>query len=819
MPVSETLLIAMVLLTVAILAAGLFRRVAIPYTVLLVVIGIGLSELQLAWPALHILDDFRLTPELVFFIFLPALIFESGLSLDARQLVKDIAPVLTLAVPALLISTTLVGYALWFLLDLELTTALLFGALISATDPVAVVALFKELGAPLRLNVLVEGESLFNDATAIVVFGILLAMVVEGTELGFVSTTMSVAEFVFVFLGGAVVGMLIGLVVSEMLFRLKSNVSAILAMSVVTAYASFIVGEHLLHVSGVIATVSSALALSIYGMTRIPVNVKPILLETWEFFGLVANSLLFLMLGLSIDLESLVNDVNLIMITVVIVLLARAAGVYSLVPVTTKLFRLPAVSMAERHIMWWGGLKGGLAIAIVLSIPETMPGRELLINLTLGVVLFTLIVNAWSIRPLMHRLKMDVLTDDELSEFEHELQRVEKVSSETLRQYRELGILSSQLGETLDKQIRLTFENAIPSISEEQVQKRVYLISLKAELSALNELYGIGIIDQYTLLDIKNNLQIDRENFHSSDGEVDDRTTRKGTSLFKKMELGIIEFTREKNWAIPLLSHYQSLRLKQRIQRKIAGIVMSYFALEKIKKETGFSDEEKLPMVELHEKRLARRKADLQQLRDDYQDMFVSIEKEMFTRAALISAKVGAEEEFHHGEIGIKAFNKISSVISEILMSVYHNGDQLPPDFDRALANIPLFSGLSQAALKVLSDHAKLITFLADDIIIGEGDKGDALYLIKKGTVTVSKQSRGSEVFLQELHEGDFFGEVALLQDAVRTATVKAKTTVVTIRLVSSDVASLEEKYPEIAERLEQERDRRLLQDRLEGES
>ena len=323
-------------------------------------IGIGLSELQHAWPALHILDDFRLTPELVFFIFLPALIFESGLSLDARQLVKDIAPVLTLAVPALLISTTLVGFALWFLLDLELTTALLFGALISATDPVAVVALFKELGAPLRLNVLVEGESLFNDATAIVVFGILLAMVVEGTELGFVSTTMSVAEFVFVFLGGAVVGMLIGLVVSEMLFRLKSNVSAILAMSVVTAYASFIVGEHLLHVSGVIATVSSALALSIYGMTRIPVNVKPILLETWEFFGLVANSLLFLMLGLSIDLESLLNDVNLIMITVVIVLLARAAGVYSLVPVTTKLFRLPAVSMAERHIMWWGGLKGCL---------------------------------------------------------------------------------------------------------------------------------------------------------------------------------------------------------------------------------------------------------------------------------------------------------------------------------------------------------------------------------------------------------------------------------------------------------------------------
>ena len=817
MPVSEVLLIAMGLLTVAILAAGLFRRVSIPYTVLLVVIGISLSELQYAWPSLHVLDDFKLTPELVFFIFLPALIFESGLSLDARQLVKDIAPVLTLAVPALLISTTLVGYALWFLLDIELTTALLFGALISATDPVAVVALFKELGAPLRLNVLVEGESLFNDATAIVVFGILLAMVIEGTQVSVVSTAMSVVEFIFVFLGGAVVGMVIGLLVSEMLYRLKSSVSAILTMSVVTAYASFIIGEHLLHVSGVIATVSAALALSIYGMTRIPVNVKPILLETWEFFGLVANSLLFLLLGLSIDLVSLINDVNLILISVVVVLLARAAGVYSLVPVTTRWFKLPEVTLAERHIMWWGGLKGGLAIAIVLSIPETLPGRELLINLTLGVVLFTLIVNAWSIRPLMHRLKMDVLTEDELSEFEHELQRVEKVSSETLRQYRELGILSSQLSETLDKKIRRNFENATPSISEEQVQKRIYLISLKAELSALNELYSIGIIDQYTLLDIKNNLQIDRENFHSNRGHVEDRTIHKSVSLFKKIELGIIEFTREKNWAIPLLSHYQSLRLKQRIQRKIAGIVMSYYALEKIKSEAGFSEDEKMPMIELHQQRLERRKIDLQRLRDDYQDMFVSIEREMFTRAALISAKVGAEEEFHHGEIGIKAFNKISTVISEILMSIYQSDEHTPDDYEQALASIPLFKGLSKSALKVLSDHAQLVTFLADDIIIGEGDKGDALYLIKKGTVSVSKLSNGEEVFLQELHEGSFFGEVALLEDAVRTATVKAKTTVITIRLKSTDVANIEEKFPEIAERLKQERDRRLLNDKEIG--
>ena len=123
MPVSETILFSMGLLTIAIVAAGLLRNVAIPYTVLLVVIGILLSELAKVWPPLHDLHQFQLTPELVFFVFLPALIFESGLSLDSRQLLKDLAPILTLAIPALLISTTLVGVGLWLLLDIDLTIA------------------------------------------------------------------------------------------------------------------------------------------------------------------------------------------------------------------------------------------------------------------------------------------------------------------------------------------------------------------------------------------------------------------------------------------------------------------------------------------------------------------------------------------------------------------------------------------------------------------------------------------------------------------------------------------------------------------------
>ena len=407
MPVSEIILISMGLLSLAIITAGLFRRSSIPFTVLLVLIGLALSELSKNIDQLSFLQQFSLTPDLVFFIFLPALIFESGLSLNARQLIKDLAPILTLAIPALLISTTLVGIGAWFLLDINFAVALLFGALISATDPVAVVALFKELGAPMRLNVLVEGESLFNDATAIVVFSILLVIVTQNSTIDAMTTGAAIIEFLRVFIGGVVVGVLIGLVVSELLYRLHSNISAVLSMSIVAAYASFIIGEHLLHVSGVMATVSAAVALNVYGLTRLAANVKPILGETWEFLGLVANSMLFLLVGLSINAVTLWQNLDIILIIVFIVLLARAATVYSLVPATTYFFKLPKISLAERHIMWWGGLKGGLAIAIVLSIPESLADRDLLITLTLGVVLFTLMVNAWSIRPLMKKLNQN----------------------------------------------------------------------------------------------------------------------------------------------------------------------------------------------------------------------------------------------------------------------------------------------------------------------------------------------------------------------------------------------------------------------------
>ena len=270
MPLSESVIVIMFLLATGIVASGVFRKLPIPYTVILIVIGIALAKLSAVWHPLEPLQEFHLTPDLVLFIFLPALIFESSLNLNSRQLIKDIAPVLTLAVPALLISTAVIGVVLWLVLpEIDFIVALLFGALISATDPVAVISLFKELGTPERLTVLVEGESLLNDATAIVIVTILLGLYSVSADSGWSIAGTAVGQFLVVFFGGVLVGAVFGLVISWMMTRFAHEISAVLILSLVLAYLSFAIAEHSHQVSGVMAVVSCAVVLGNFGIPRV----------------------------------------------------------------------------------------------------------------------------------------------------------------------------------------------------------------------------------------------------------------------------------------------------------------------------------------------------------------------------------------------------------------------------------------------------------------------------------------------------------------------------------------------------------------------
>ena len=323
----------------------------------------------------------------------------------------------------------------------------------------------------------------------------------------------AVAEFFKVFLGGGLTGIVIGIVLSEFLVRMKVGVSSYLVLSIVLAYASFAVAEHLLHVSGVMAVVAGAITLGILGASRIPQSSTHIVKETWEMIALVCNSLLFLLVGISMNLLQLMTRIDAICIAILLVLVARAATVYSMVPATIWLFKLPHVSLGERHIMWWGGLKGGLAIAIVMSMPTDIPGKTLLLDLTLGVAMFSLLINASTIRPLIKMLGMDRLTDDEREEFRHGLQQAEENANGILDKFHQTGLISRGTQKLIQTKNRELFASDLPEQDNKKEIRHLNISALRLEIDKLKYLYDIGMIQYYIYLDIKNNIQRDRENW------------------------------------------------------------------------------------------------------------------------------------------------------------------------------------------------------------------------------------------------------------------------------------------------------------------
>ncbi len=801
MPMSELILVVMGLLSVAMIAAAICKNIPIPYTVFLVILGIILGSIARHNHEFEVLLEFQLTPDLVLFLFLPALIFESAINMDARLLMKDIIPVLVLAIPAMLISAGLIGVGLWVIQDFNIFHALLFGALISATDPVAVIALFKELGAPHRLTILVEGESLLNDATAIVFFNIILGLAIT-EHFGASDAGHAVLEFFRVFVGGLFVGAIIGIVLSELLYRIRAGVNSYMIMSIVLAYSSFAIAEHIFHVSGVMAVVSAAVALGILGVSRIPQNERETVDETWDVIALVCNSLLFLLVGVSLDLAKLYSHLDSILVAIVLVLLARAAGIYSMVPATTKLFKLPHVSMGERHIMWWGGLKGGLAIAIVLSIPVDMPGRESILYITLGVVLFSLLVNASTIRPLMKKLGFDKFTNEEVAELKHGLIQSQQYAENILGSFHDADLISRSTLQLIQKKTQQVF-NLEEGASNSAVEKRhVYITALRIEMQELKYLYDIGFLQYYTYLNIKNSLISDRESLSVEKDEEDNKDVK--PNPFVRLETALIRQLREHDWAAGFMARYQYLRFSQSLQRDIAGILICEKVIEQLKTIDDFEENVKQEVIDKYKKLSTRRKSRLEKVAADFPEFYLRFETRLFAKVALVAAEYFIEEAEHDGEIGSKVFTNIERRIHEAINALQPISDPAPKLKPHELIGmVPLLNGLSNDLLERISKHAKAMTFLAGDLVIGEGEKGDSLYIITHGLVSVFKNSHEDEP-IAEFRDGDFFGEMALLEAQVRTANVKALKPTTLLRLTRKDVLSLAENETELKERLEQ---------------
>ena len=374
---------------------GLFaRRIAVPYTVALVVFGLAAV---LFAPEL----DFEITEELVLAVLLPGLIFEASYQLDFGELRRAFGGVAILAVPGVLIVALTVAAVLALTTGLPFELGFVVGAMVSATDPAAVVSTFRRLGSPRRLATLVEGESLFNDGTAVVVFAIAIAAV---------GSTVNLADAVGTFVVTVVVSTLIGGVIGFVASRVVATVDdhlLELTVSLATAYGAYLIADTF-HESGIIATVVAGVVLGNYGR-RIGMSerTQEALDTVWEFLAFLLTALVFLLVGLAISLEQLVEAVIPIGWAILAILAGRALVVYLLVGGTSRLISdryHRSIPLEWLHVMFWSGLRGAVSVALALSLPGDFPQRALLQEITFGVVLFTLIIQGTTTELLIRRL-------------------------------------------------------------------------------------------------------------------------------------------------------------------------------------------------------------------------------------------------------------------------------------------------------------------------------------------------------------------------------------------------------------------------------
>ncbi|AUT02524.1 sodium:proton antiporter [Nostoc sp. CENA543] len=368
-----------------------FRQ--IPYTLLLVIVGLGLAVVDVRLVTL--------SPALILFIFLPPLLFEAAWNLKWSDLKQDFLPICLYAVLGVVISIAGVAIGLNQLAGISLTTALLIGASLSATDPVSVTAVFRELGVGTRLVTLMEGESLFNDGMAVVAFGLLVALPLGNAELGLQPILLELLQVVGI---GLAVGGVIGFGISYLTQRFDLPMVE-QSLTLVSAYGTYLITEDL-GGSGVIGVVTTGLILGNFG-SRIGMNPRTriIVSEFWEFLAFFVNSIVFLLIGDQIRFASLQANIPIIAVTVTAMILMRFVAIYILSYIS-KIVTKSDISLPDQTLLWWGGLRGSVSIALALSVPTIVGERETIIATVFGVVLFTLLVQGLTIKPLLQKLNL-----------------------------------------------------------------------------------------------------------------------------------------------------------------------------------------------------------------------------------------------------------------------------------------------------------------------------------------------------------------------------------------------------------------------------
>lgn len=498
-----------VLLFIAALVAILVRQFQrIPYTTALVLVGLILTLFP-NFLAFDVSSDFILA------ILVPPLLFEATLQIPWEKLKADLGIILLLAIGGTLLGTLVVGGVVMQTLGIPLAAALAFGALISATDPVSVISFFRSMGVSKRLSILVEGESLFNDGVAIVIFNLALLIGVTGIDSFGVGD--AVMEFIIVSVGGLAVGMILGYVVSALILKNVDDHLIETTTTVALAFGSYVIAESFgkfvglegLHFSGILAVVAAGLMVGNIGLQNTSPTTRLTLENFWHFAAYLVNSIVFLVIGLEIELPQLLDFLLPILVAVVVVLASRALIVYVMSTIYNWLRPKRHIPTPFQHVMFWGGLRGAISLALALSLDGRVFGTDYALELrvmTFGVVLFTLLVQGSTMERLITRLGLAEKPEQRL-----EMQRrqarlyARQAGQKELDRLRTDGILYQDVWNAMHQVYDESIERQMDALQEHlaaypELEQELFLQAradvLKAEYAATADAWRRGLISQ-----------------------------------------------------------------------------------------------------------------------------------------------------------------------------------------------------------------------------------------------------------------------------------------------------------------------------------
>ena len=814
------------MLMLAVLMVPAARRMNFPYTVLLAVVGVAIGLLKAVADGgqIYIFSDFlralhglEITAESVLFVFLPVLVFEAALALDVRRLLDDLGAILFLAIIGLLISTAIVGYTIHAVSGVSIIVCLMLGAIVSATDPVAVVAIFKDVGAPKRLAILVEGESLFNDATAIVIFIILSGMVLQTSD---PSVAGGIAEFFRVFVGGVIVGLVMALVFVSIIRKLSKMPLAERSLTISLAYLAFIVGEHYLHVSGVMAVVTAALVMASRGRTVISPHNWHSLHEMWEQLGFWANSIIFILVGLAVP--GIMSGFGATQFRWLVALLlsafvARALIIFVLMPYLTRINVGQAVSNAFKVVMFWGGLRGAVSLALALLVIENhafdQEVREFVGMLVTGFVLFTLFVNAPTIGVLISMLRLDQLSTTEVAVRD-----------------RALALSLGRIGESIEAVGRRqdTSETAMEHITAEyrhrsqMAQRKVdqlrdlhpndwVVIGLATLASQERESYGNQFEAGFLRPEI----------FRGVTKHADDLSD----GLKSKGSIGYIEASDVNlgfGWQFRLaMELHRRFGLTGSLSRRVAERFEVLTAEKLALREIGRTGIDKvLPLVgevaakslrELIDSRLDATNRALMSLVLQYPEYAEMLQMRYLERGALQLEANSYSQLLSDAVISTEIHKSLESV-----MDAKQRELDITPRLDLGLERInlvgkvPLFKDLNMRRLEAIAALLKPRLVIPGERVVTKGEDGDAMYFISSGCLRVDLEPTPID-----LGSGDFFGELALVTQQPRTVDVVATAFCDLLMLSTEDFQTLMEEQPETLAAVRQVAEERMRDEQV----